>query len=240
MEQYAASSSSSTEQIVVQAGQIQQQQQGAVTAVQLQTEAQVASASGQQVQTLQVVVSSLVLAQLGSGALSCSSHCPARQQAGQGQLGPGSWAADISLLGVIQLVQPGQIQIQGGQAVQVQGQQGQTQQIIIQQPQTAVTAGQTQGPALQRCSCCVHAEGRGPGTNAAPSPLCSALLCPGGVSSVTVPVTGMITIPAASLAGAQIVQTGASTNTSSSGQGTVTVTLPVAGHVLNPGGLVRV
>lgn len=39
---------------------------------------------------------------------------------------------------------PGQIQIQGGQAVQVQGQQGQTQQIIIQQPQTAVTAGQTQ------------------------------------------------------------------------------------------------
>jgi len=44
----------------------------------------------------------------------------------------------------IQLVQPGQIQIQGGQAVQVQGQQGQTQQIIIQQPQTAVTAGQTQ------------------------------------------------------------------------------------------------
>lgn len=44
----------------------------------------------------------------------------------------------------IQLVPPGQIQIQGGQAVQVQGQQGQTQQIIIQQPQTAVTAGQTQ------------------------------------------------------------------------------------------------
>ena len=41
----------------------------------------------------------------------------------------------------IQLVLPGQIQIQGGQAVQVQCQ---TQQIIIQQPQTAVTAGQTQ------------------------------------------------------------------------------------------------
>lgn len=52
----------------------------------------------------------------------------------------------------IQLVPPGQIQIQGGQAVQVQGQQGQTQQIIIQQPQTAVTAGQTQviPPALPR------------------------------------------------------------------------------------------
>lgn len=37
------------------------QQQGGVTAVQLQTEAQVASASGQQVQTLQVVVPSLIL-----------------------------------------------------------------------------------------------------------------------------------------------------------------------------------
>lgn len=37
------------------------QQQGGVTAVQLQTEAQVASASGQQVQTLQVVVISLIV-----------------------------------------------------------------------------------------------------------------------------------------------------------------------------------
>lgn len=59
MEQYTTNSNSSTEQIVVQAGQIQQQQ-GGVTAVQLQTEAQVASASGQQVQTLQVVVPSLI------------------------------------------------------------------------------------------------------------------------------------------------------------------------------------
>uniref|UniRef100_A0AC11ERA0 Nuclear transcription factor Y subunit alpha n=1 Tax=Ovis aries TaxID=9940 RepID=A0AC11ERA0_SHEEP len=51
---------------------------------------------------------------------------------------------------------------------------------------------------------------------------------------------GMITIPAASLAGAQIVQTGASanTNTTSSGQGTVTVTLPVAGNVVSSGGMV--
>ena len=57
---------------------------------------------------------------------------------------------------------------------------------------------------------------------------------------VTVPVSGMITIPAASLAGAQIVQTGASanTNTTSSGQGTVTVTLPVAGNVVSSGGMV--
>lgn len=50
----------------------------------------------------------------------------------------------------------------------------------------------------------------------------------------------MITIPAASLAGAQIVQTGANTNTTSSGQGTVTVTLPVAGNVVNSGGMVMV
>jgi hypothetical protein len=57
---------------------------------------------------------------------------------------------------------------------------------------------------------------------------------------VTVPVSGMITIPAASLAGAQIVQTGANTSTTSSGQGTVTVTLPVAGNVVNSGGMVMV
>lgn len=57
---------------------------------------------------------------------------------------------------------------------------------------------------------------------------------------VTVPVSGMITIPAASLAGAQIVQTGANTNTTSSGQGTVTVTLPVAGNMVNSGGMVMV
>lgn len=57
---------------------------------------------------------------------------------------------------------------------------------------------------------------------------------------VTVPVSGMITIPAGSLAGAQIVQTGANTNTTSSGQGTVTVTLPVAGNVVNSGGMVMV
>lgn len=50
----------------------------------------------------------------------------------------------------------------------------------------------------------------------------------------------MITIPAASLAGAQIVQAGANTNTTSSGQGTVTVTLPVAGNVVNSGGMVMV
>lgn len=51
----------------------------------------------------------------------------------------------------------------------------------------------------------------------------------------------MITIPAASLAGAQIVQAGgANTNTTNSGQGTVTVTLPVSGNMVNAGGMVMV
>lgn len=52
----------------------------------------------------------------------------------------------------------------------------------------------------------------------------------------------MITIPAASLAGAQIVQAGnTNTNTTTSGgQGTVTVTLPVSGNMVNAGGMVMV
>uniref|UniRef100_R7VV69 Nuclear transcription factor Y subunit n=1 Tax=Columba livia TaxID=8932 RepID=R7VV69_COLLI len=223
MEQYTANSNSSTEQIVVQAGQIQQQQQGGVTAVQLQTEAQVASASGQQVQTLQVVVQGQpLMVQVSGGQLITSTGQPIMVQAvpgGQGQTIMQVPVSGTQGLQQIQLVQPGQIQIQGGQAVQVQGQQGQTQQIIIQQPQTAVTAGQTQTQqqiAVQGQQVAQAAEGQ----------------------TITVPVTGMITIPAASLAGAQIVQTGANTNTTSSGQGTVTVTLPVAGNVVNSGGMV--
>uniref|UniRef100_A0A3Q3G304 Nuclear transcription factor Y subunit n=1 Tax=Labrus bergylta TaxID=56723 RepID=A0A3Q3G304_9LABR len=55
----------------------------------------------------------------------------------------------------------------------------------------------------------------------------------------TVLQQGMITIPASSLAGAQIVQAGgANTNTTNSGQGTVTVTLPVSGNMVNAGGMV--
>lgn len=54
-------------------------------------------------------------------------------------------------------------------------------------------------------------------------------------------LVGMITIPAASLAGAQIVQAGGtSTNTTNSNQGTVTVTLPVSGNMVNAGGMVMV
>ena len=49
---------------------------------------------------------------------------------------------------------------------------------------------------------------------------------------------GMITIPTASLAGAQTVHMEADTKTTSSGQGTVIVTFPVAGNVVNSGGMV--
>uniref|UniRef100_A0A673IGD4 Nuclear transcription factor Y subunit n=1 Tax=Sinocyclocheilus rhinocerous TaxID=307959 RepID=A0A673IGD4_9TELE len=51
---------------------------------------------------------------------------------------------------------------------------------------------------------------------------------------------GMITIPAASLAGAQLVSAGSNTNTTNTGQGTVTVTLPMAGNMVNAGGMVMV
>ncbi|NP_001400273.1 nuclear transcription factor Y subunit alpha isoform p [Mus musculus] len=230
MEQYTTNSNSSTEQIVVQAGQIQQQQ-GGVTAVQLQTEAQVASASGQQVQTLQVVQGQPLMVQVSGGQLITSTGQPIMVQAvpgGQGQTIMQVPVSGTQGLQQIQLVPPGQIQIQGGQAVQVQGQQGQTQQIIIQQPQTAVTAGQTQTQqqiAVQGQQVAQTAEGQ------------TIVYQPVNADG-TILQQGMITIPAASLAGAQIVQTGANTNTTSSGQGTVTVTLPVAGNVVNSGGMV--
>ncbi|XP_024999469.2 nuclear transcription factor Y subunit alpha isoform X2 [Gallus gallus] len=212
-------------------------QQGGVTAVQLQTEAQVASASGQQVQTLQVVQGQPLMVQVSGGQLITSTGQPIMVQAvpgGQGQTIMQVPVSGTQGLQQIQLVQPGQIQIQGGQAVQVQGQQGQTQQIIIQQPQTAVTAGQTQTQqqiAVQGQQVAQTAEGQ--------TIVYQPVNADGTIlQQVTVPVTGMITIPAASLAGAQIVQAGANTNTTSSGQGTVTVTLPVAGNVVNSGGMV--
>ncbi|XP_032718148.1 nuclear transcription factor Y subunit alpha isoform X3 [Lontra canadensis] len=213
------------------------QQQGGVTAVQLQTEAQVASASGQQVQTLQVVQGQPLMVQVSGGQLITSTGQPIMVQAvpgGQGQTIMQVPVSGTQGLQQIQLVPPGQIQIQGGQAVQVQGQQGQTQQIIIQQPQTAVTAGQTQTQqqiAVQGQQVAQTAEGQ--------TIVYQPVNADGTIlQQVTVPVSGMITIPAASLAGAQIVQTGANTNTTSSGQGTVTVTLPVAGNVVNSGGMV--
>ncbi|XP_077949034.1 nuclear transcription factor Y, alpha, like isoform X12 [Gasterosteus aculeatus] len=232
MEQYTTATTTTGEQIVVQTsnGQIQQQTQGTVTAVQLQTEAPVVTASGQQVQTLQVQGQPLMV-QVSGGQLITSSGQPIMVQAMSG--GQGQTIMQVPVSGAqglqqIQLVQPGQIQLQGGQTLQLQGQQGQPQQIIIQQPQTAITAGQNQGQqiSVQGQQVAQTADGQ------------TIVYQPVNADG-TVLQQGMITIPASSLAGAQIVQAGgANTNTTNSGQGTVTVTLPVSGNMVNAGGMV--
>ncbi|XP_056131200.1 nuclear transcription factor Y, alpha, like isoform X3 [Lampris incognitus] len=235
MEQYTTATTTSGEQIVVQTtnGQIQQQTQGTVTAVQLQTEAPVVTASGQQVQTLQVVQGQPLMVQVSGGQLITSSGQPIMVQAMSGGQGQTIMQVPVSAaqgLQQIQLVQPGQIQLQGGQTLQLQGQQGQPQQIIIQQPQAAITAGQNQGQqiSVQGQQVAQTADGQ------------TIVYQPVNADG-TVLQQGMITIPAASLAGAQIVQAGgASTNTTNSGQGTVTVTLPVSGNMVNAGGMVMV
>ncbi|KAG8589137.1 hypothetical protein GDO81_006273 [Engystomops pustulosus] len=202
MEQYTTSSNGSPEQIVVQAGQIQQQQ----------------------------VQGQPLMVQVSGGQLITSTGQPIMVQAmgGQGQTLMQVPVTGSQGLQQIQLVQPGQIQIQGGQAVQVQAQQGQPQQIIIQQPQTAVTAGQSQSQqqiAVQGQQVAQTAEGQ------------TIVYQPVNADG-TILQQGMITIPAASLAGAQIVQAGGNTTTTNSNQGTVTVTLPVTGNVMNSGGMV--
>ncbi|XP_062315962.1 nuclear transcription factor Y, alpha, like isoform X3 [Osmerus eperlanus] len=231
MEQYTTATTTTGEQIIVQTsnGQIQQQAQGTVTAVQLQTEAPVVTASGQQVQTLQVVQGQPLMVQVSGGQLITSSGQPIMVQAMSG--GQGQTIMQVPVSGAqglqqIQLLQPGQIQLQGGQTLQLQGQQGQPQQIIIQQPQTAITAGQNQGQqiSLQGQQLAQTADGQ------------TIVYQPVNADG-TVLQQGMITIPASSLAGAQIVQAG-NTNTSNSGQGTVTVTLPVQGNMVNAGGMV--
>ncbi|XP_054635069.1 nuclear transcription factor Y, alpha, like isoform X6 [Dunckerocampus dactyliophorus] len=203
MEQYTAATTATGEQIVVQTanGQIQQQVQG---------------------QPLMVQVS--------GGQLITSSGQPIMVQAMSG--GQGQTIMQVPVSGAqglqqIQLVQPGQIQLQGGQTLQLQSQQGQPQQIIIQQPQTAITAGQNQGQqiSVQGQQVAQTADGQ------------TIVYQPVNADG-TVLQQGMITIPAASLAGAQIVQAGgANTNTTNS-QGTVTVTLPVSGNMVNAGGMV--
>ncbi|XP_054635053.1 nuclear transcription factor Y, alpha, like isoform X5 [Dunckerocampus dactyliophorus] len=205
MEQYTAATTATGEQIVVQTanGQIQQQVQG---------------------QPLMVQVS--------GGQLITSSGQPIMVQAMSG--GQGQTIMQVPVSGAqglqqIQLVQPGQIQLQGGQTLQLQSQQGQPQQIIIQQPQTAITAGQNQGQqiSVQGQQVAQTADGQ------------TIVYQPVNADG-TVLQQGMITIPAASLAGAQIVQAGgANTNTTNS-QGTVTVTLPVSGNMVNAGGMVMV
>ncbi|CAB1335888.1 unnamed protein product [Coregonus sp. 'balchen'] len=126
-----------------------------------------------------------------------------------------------------------QIQLQNGQMLQLGGQQGQPQQIIIQQPQQAITAGQNQ---LQQGQQIQLQQGQQLAQTADGQTIVYQPVNADG----TVLQQGMITIPAGSLAGAQMVQAGgANTTTTNSGQqGTVTVTLPVSGNMMNAGGMV--
>uniref|UniRef100_A0A8C4NSH0 Nuclear transcription factor Y subunit n=1 Tax=Dicentrarchus labrax TaxID=13489 RepID=A0A8C4NSH0_DICLA len=188
-------------------------------------------------ESLTIVQGQPLMVQVSGGQLITSSGQPIMVQAMSG--GQGQTIMQVPVSGAqglqqvrdtvqIQLVQPGQIQLQGGQTLQLQGQQGQPQQIIIQQPQTAITAGQNQGQqiSVQGQQVAQTADGQ------------TIVYQPVNADG-TVLQQGMITIPAASLAGAQIVQAGgANTNTTNSGQGTVTVTLPVSGNMVNAGGMV--
>ncbi|MEQ2180618.1 hypothetical protein GOODEAATRI_003110 [Goodea atripinnis] len=112
-------------------------------------------------------------------------------------------------------VSGGQLITSSGQPIMVQAMSGSQGQTIMQVPVSAAQ-GLQQGQQVAQTA--------------------------DGQTIVYQPVSadGMITIPAASLAGAQIVQAagGANTNTSNSGQGTVTVTLPVSGNMVNTGGMV--
>ncbi|XP_026791358.2 nuclear transcription factor Y subunit alpha isoform X1 [Pangasianodon hypophthalmus] len=227
MEQFTETASGG-EQIVVQASGGAVQQQSTVTAVQLQADGQVDASAAQQVQTLQVVQGQPLMVQVSGGQLITPSGQPIMVQAV-----PGGQAQTIMQLPVtgsqglqqIQLVQPGQIQLSGGQTLQVQTAQGQTQQIIIQQPQTAVTAGQNQPQQITvQGQQAQTAEGQ-------------TILYQPVNSDGTILQQGMITIPAASLAGGQIIQAGSNAS-GTGGQGTVTVAVPVTGNVVNAGGMV--
>ncbi|XP_070294498.1 LOW QUALITY PROTEIN: nuclear transcription factor Y subunit alpha [Salvelinus sp. IW2-2015] len=168
--EYTTATTSTGEQIVVQTsnGQIQQQTQGTVTAVQLQTEAAVMTASGQQVQTLQVQGQPLMV-QVSGGQLITSSGQPIMVQAmggGQGQtimqvpVSGGQGLQQIQLQGGQQIQLQGgqqiqlqngqmlqlggqQIQLQNGQMLQLGGQQGQNPtDLYIQQPHNTAITGQ--------------------------------------------------------------------------------------------------
>ncbi|KAG7237536.1 hypothetical protein INR49_032234 [Caranx melampygus] len=253
MEQYTTATTTTGEQIVVQTanGQIQQQTQGTVTAVQLQTEAPVVTASASRCKH-----SSLLYFTVGPGTASDgpgerraahhiigATHHGAGMSGGQGQTimqVPVSGAQGLqqvrnkawSLCSLWNSTDPAGAArsdtTAGGSDAPAPGPQGQPQQIIIQQPQTAITAGQNQGQqiSVQGQQVAQTADGQ------------TIVYQPVNADG-TVLQQGMITIPAASLAGAQIVQAGgANTNTTNSGQGTVTVTLPVSGNMVNAGGMV--
>ncbi|XP_031650622.1 nuclear transcription factor Y subunit alpha-like isoform X1 [Oncorhynchus kisutch] len=233
--EYTTATTSTGEQIVVQTsnGQIQQQVQGQPLMVQV-SGGQLITSSGQPI----------MVQAMGGGQGQTIMQVPV--SGGQG-------LQQIQLQGGQQIqLQNGQtihlggqqIQLQGGQMLQLGGQQGQTQQIIIQQPQQAITAGQNQGQQiqLQQGQQIQLQQGQqlaqtADGQTIVYQPVNSdgTVLQQGGFFS-----PGMITIPAGSLTGAQMVQTGgANTTTTNSGQqGTVTVTLPVSGNMMNTGGMV--
>ncbi|KAM9430564.1 nuclear transcription factor Y subunit alpha-like isoform 8-T10 [Salvelinus alpinus] len=228
--EYTTATTSTGEQIVVQTsnGQIQQQVQGQPLMVQV-SGGQLITSSGQPI----------MVQAMGGGQGQTIMQVPV--SGGQGlqqiQLQGGQ---QIQLQGgqQIQLQGGQQIQLQGGQQIQLQngqmlhlgGQQGQPQQIIIQQPQQAITAGQNQGQQIQL----QHGQQLGQTADG------QTIVYQPVNADGTVLQQGMITIPAGSLTGAQMVQTGsANTTTTNSGQqGTVTVTLPVSGNMMNTGGMV--
>ncbi|KAM9430565.1 nuclear transcription factor Y subunit alpha-like isoform 9-T11 [Salvelinus alpinus] len=218
--EYTTATTSTGEQIVVQTsnGQIQQQVQGQPLMVQV-SGGQLITSSGQPI----------MVQAMGGGQGQTIMQVPV--SGGQG-------LQQIQLQGgqQIQLQGGQQIQLQNGQMLHLGGQQGQPQQIIIQQPQQAITAGQNQGQQIQL----QHGQQLGQTADGQtivyqPVNADGTVLQQGGLFS-----PGMITIPAGSLTGAQMVQTGsANTTTTNSGQqGTVTVTLPVSGNMMNTGGMV--
>uniref|UniRef100_A0A8C8HIF1 Nuclear transcription factor Y subunit n=1 Tax=Oncorhynchus tshawytscha TaxID=74940 RepID=A0A8C8HIF1_ONCTS len=185
----------------------------------------VVQTSNGQIQQQQQVQGQPLMVQVSGGQLITSSGQPIMVQAMGG--GQGQTIMQVPVSGGQGLQQ---IQLQGGQMLQLGGQQGQTQQIIIQQPQQAITAGQNQGQQIQLQQ----------GQQLAQTADGQTIVYQPVNADGTVLQQGMITIPAGSLTGAQMVQTGgANTTTTNSGQqGTVTVTLPVSGNMMNTGSMV--
>ncbi|XP_071205361.1 nuclear transcription factor Y subunit alpha-like isoform X2 [Salvelinus alpinus] len=235
--EYTTATTSTGEQIVVQTsnGQIQQQVQGQPLVVQV-SGGQLITSSGQPI----------MVQAMGGGQGQTIMQVPV--SGGQG-------LQQIQLQGGQQIqLQNGQtihlggqqIQLQNGQMLQLGGQQGQPQQIIIQQPQQAITAGQNQGQQiqLQQGQQIQLQQGQQiqlqQGQQLAQTADGQTIVYQPVNADGTVLQQGMITIPAGSLSGAQMVQTGgANTTTTNSGQqGTVTVTLPVSGNMMNAGGMV--
>ncbi|CAB1330287.1 unnamed protein product [Coregonus sp. 'balchen'] len=217
---------------------------------------------------IQQVQGQPLMVQVSGGQLITSSGQPIMVQAmggGQGQtimqvpVSGGQGLQQIQLQGGQQIqLQNGQtihlggqqIQLQNGQTLQLGGQQGQPQQIIIQQPQQAITAGQNQKQETGSSYSCETFPSQGScngqqiqlqqGQQVGQTADGQTIVYQPINADGTILQQGMITIPAGSLAGAQMVQAGgANTTTTNSGQqGTVTVTLPVSGNMMNTGGMV--